>query len=280
MKRRKPKSTVRPRRPSRAGSTPATDAGRTSTATDPIIGYLRDYEAKRRALCALPELKVNDPRQVAADAAYDEAQQLALYADPVTYDGLRALAGVLADDNIEPGGTTGVRYVDAFLRRLPALLDRLAPMPGGDVSPMEHDPVVEYAAEFARLGDLCSAIETASDNAFADAGSHIDDRRNTLENLVAGTRARTLVGAMLQIKLAYIDADTLRGMSGQDDVGEASRYYRRVSQCLYSAIAAIEGATGVDRDTYGMLWMNRSGDPFKRLMEARAALAEEAHPGN
>ena len=88
---------------------------------------------------------------------------------------------------------------------------------------------------------------------------HVADRRGALEAMAAEIQANSLEGAMVQIMLAHSAADTMEADRSDET---AAVNMRAISKLLYSALAAIEQATGVPREEMASdAYMRRDIDP-------------------
>jgi uncharacterized protein (DUF1778 family) len=94
---------------------------------------------------------------------------------------------------------------------------------------------------------------------------YLSDQRYALEAMAAQIQAGSLEGAMVQIMLAHAEADVMAAST--EESSEASM--RTISKLLYSALAAIEQATGVPREEVaGEAYLTRELDPHALVEEA------------
>ena len=78
-------------------------------------------------------------------------------------------------------------------------------------------------------------------------GIDLTERANALEAMAAELQASTLEGAMVQIMLAHAAADLMAHCTEET----TEQDMRRISKLLYSALAALEQATGTAREELG-----------------------------
>ena len=124
--------------------------------------------------------------------------------------------------------------------------------------PTTRDPVAEIARQLVALFVAMDANDSAQFTAPPEEREELrrlvramGERMNAMEEAASHLRAASPAGALFQIMLAFEAVDFLHDLVPPAAEGQAAKLHGRIDRCLYSAMAALSAATGVDPSTVG-----------------------------